>query len=254
MHRFLFLCLTLLLPTLAQSEEVVMGLSDTEVSISTSFTGSQILIFGAVKRETPIRTDAPLHVVITVEGPKQRVTVRRKSQWFGIWVNTAAVVADAAPSFYAVATTAPLNEILSSTEDLRRKISINRAIRSVGAPDTIKDASSFTDAIVRIRQKENLYQEMEGSVKLDQQTLFRTAISMPSDLIEGKYLVRIFLTRNREIVSDYESTIDVRKVGLERWLFVLSREQPVIYGLMALAIATAAGWGASAAFRKLRNW
>ncbi|MBI6628692.1 TIGR02186 family protein [Pontibaca salina] len=244
----------MLLPSFAHSEEVVMGLSDTQVSINTSFTGSQILIFGAVKREAPIRADAPLHVVITVEGPKQRVTVRRKSRWFGVWVNTAAVEVDAAPSFYAVATTAPLNEILTSTEDLRRKISINRAIRSVGAPDTIKDSSGFTDAIVRIRQKENLYQEMEGDVKLDQQTLFRTAISMPSDLIEGEYSVRVFLTRNREIVSDYKKTIDVRKVGLERWLFALSREQPIIYGLMALVIAIAAGWGASAAFRKLRNW
>jgi Putative transmembrane protein (Alph_Pro_TM) len=55
------------------------------------------------------------------------------------------------------------------------------------------------------------------------------------------------------VVSSYETSIDVRKVGLERWLFVLSRQQPMLYGLMSLAIAIAAGWGASAAFRLARN-
>ena len=56
-----------------------------------------------------------------------------------------------------------------------------------------------------------------------------------------------------QVRADYETIIDVRKVGLERWLFALSREQPVLYGLMSLAIAIAAGWGASTAFRMIRN-
>ena len=54
-------------------------------------------------------------------------------------------------------------------------------------------------------------------------------------------------------MSVFETTIDVRKVGLERWLYNMSREQPLLYGLMSLAIAIAAGWGASAAFRILRE-
>ena len=88
---------------------------------------------------------------------------------------------------------------------------------------------------------------------LDQSTLFRTAIAMPSDLTEGAYDIRIFLTRGGGVVSSYATIIDVRKVGLERFLFVLSRAQPLVYGLMSLAIAIAAGWGASAAFRLLRR-
>jgi len=54
-------------------------------------------------------------------------------------------------------------------------------------------------------------------------------------------------------VSSFQTTIDVRKVGLERFLFNLAHQQPVLYGLMSLAIAIAAGWGASAAFRALRG-
>ena len=79
------------------------------------------------------------------------------------------------------------------------------------------------------------------------------SIALPSNLTEGSYPTRIFLTRGGRVVSVFETTIDVRKVGLERWLFTLSRQQPLVYGLMSLAIAIAAGWGASAAFRVLRR-
>ncbi|MBK0328648.1 TIGR02186 family protein [Rhodobacteraceae bacterium F11138] len=253
MMRLLWLVFCVLAPISGLAEEVVLGLSHDKVAITTSFDGSEILIFGAVKREEPIPTDAPLQVVITVAGPSEPITVRRKSKRFGIWVNTDAVEVDHAPSFYAVATTDELGKTLRYIEDLRYKITIDRAIRSVGAPATVSNAASFTEAVIRIRRNAGLYQQLEGQVVLDQQTLFRTAIQMPADLTEGEYATRIFLTRNGQVISQYETSIEVHKVGLERWLFSLSRDQPLVYGLMSLAIAIAAGWAASSAFRLMRG-
>lgn len=97
-----------------RAEEVVLGLSKDKVAITATFEGSEILIFGAVKREEPI-PDVPLDVVIAVAGPSEPVTVRRKDRRFGIWVNTDVVVLDSAPSFYAVATTGPLDKVMSDT-------------------------------------------------------------------------------------------------------------------------------------------
>ncbi|WP_158964406.1 TIGR02186 family protein [Chachezhania sediminis] len=234
-------------------EQIVVGLSRDRVAITTQFDGSEILVFGAVKRQAPIPESPPLEVVMTIAGPSTPVLVRKKERRFGIWVNTQAVLVDAAPSFYTVATTGPMKQVLSDTEDLRWRISIPRAIRSVGAPSNVLDSESFTEALIRIREEDDLYQELVGKVALDEETLFRTAISMPSALTEGNYHIRIFLTRGGEIVSHYTTTIDVRKVGLERFLFTLSRQQPLAYGLMSLAIAIAAGWGASAAFRAFKR-
>jgi hypothetical protein len=76
---------------------------------------------------------------------------------------------------------------------------------------------------------------------------------MPANVTEGNYKTRIFLTRNGQVVNDFETDIDVRKVGLERFLFALSRENPLIYGLMSLAIAIFAGWSASAVFQFIRS-
>jgi uncharacterized protein (TIGR02186 family) len=234
------------------AEEVVLGLSQDQVAITTNFDGSEILLFGAVKREAPI-PEEPLDVVIAVSGPSSPLTVRRKERKFGIWVNTDAVEIDAAPSFYAVATSAPFAEVISNVEDQRHKISIPRAIRSIGAPMDVEDAQSFSEAVIRIRTNEDLYQLRENTVEIEQQTLFRTSIQMPANLTEGDYPTRIFLTRDGKVVSQFETVINVNKVGLERWLFDLSRNQPLIYGIMSLAIAIAAGWLASAAFQILRR-
>ena len=127
----------------AAAETVVLGLSQNKVSITTNFDGSEILVFGAVKREKPIPEGSPLEVIVTVSGPSEPVNVRRKEKRFGIWVNTDAVEVDHAPSFYAVATSGPLHEVLSDVEDLRHKVSVPQAIRSVGAPMGITDAPAL---------------------------------------------------------------------------------------------------------------
>jgi uncharacterized protein (TIGR02186 family) len=249
--RALVLLLLTALP--ATAEEVVLGMSSDTISITTNFDGSELLVFGAVKREAPIAQGDPLEVIIAVAGPSEPLTMHRKDKKLGIWVNADAVEIDLAPSFYAIATTGPFIEVLSDVEDLRHKVSIPRAIRSVGAPMTVSDSQSFTEALIRIRSENGLYQLNEGTVSLDEQTLFRTSVELPADLTEGDYTTRIFLTRGGTVVSSFETSLDVRKVGLEKFLFDLSRQQPMIYGIMSLAIAIIAGWGASAAFQLLRR-
>lgn len=253
MRTALLLLAFLVTSAAAYAEEVVLGLSSDQVSINTNFDGSEILIFGAIKREVPIPDGKPVQVIVTVAGPSLPITVRRKEKKLGIWVNTDAVEVDSAPSFYAISTSTLLGLSLSDTEDLRYKISIPRAIRSVGAPMNIKNPRAFTDALIRIKKRSNQYQLVEGEVSVDEQTLFRTAIKLPAALTEGDYQARIFLTRDGKVISEYDTSIYVRKVGMERWLFRLSRDNAMIYGLMSLAIAIIAGWGASAIFTAFRR-
>jgi uncharacterized protein (TIGR02186 family) len=248
MLRLALLLLVLALP--ARAEEVVAALSQNRVSIDTNFDGSEILIFGAIKRETPAPA-GPLHVIVTVTGPSEPVVVRRKSRVLGIWVNAEQVEIDRAPAFYAVATTGPWDEVITETEDLRHRISIGQAIRSVGA--AVTDSPNFTEALIRLRVRAGLYQTQIGAVRLTDATLFQTSVALPANLTEGNYTVRFLLTRDAHVIDAQETTIFVQKVGLERFIFALAHEQPFLYGLLSLVIAVGAGWGASAAFRYLRS-
>jgi uncharacterized protein (TIGR02186 family) len=250
--RWVVLALALLpLPALA-AESIVAGLSQNRVSITADFDGSEILIYGAVKRNAPA-PEEPIEVIITVEGPATPVTIRKKDRRVGIWINTEAVEVDAAPSFYAVATTGPLRHILSETEDLRHRVTLPRVIRTVGAATEAGGPDAFIDAMQRIRLAEKRYKVLQGAVEFTEQTLFRADIVLPSNLTEGEYRVRIFLTRDGRVVDVQDRVVGVRKEGLERLLFNLSREQPLIYGLLSLFMAAGAGWAASAGFRFLRS-
>lgn len=235
----------------AVAEIVVAGLSRDAIAITTNFDGSEILIFGAVSRVAPPPDGSDLHVIVTVEGPPRPVTVRRKERWFGIWINTDAIEVDAAPTFYAVAATTDLRTALTATEDLRERVSIPRAIRAVGTG--VADQDSFIEALMRIRTDADLYQLNEDAVTLRGETLFDTSIQLPANLVGGDYRTRIFLTRDGEVVDVFSQDIAVRKVGLERWIFNLAHDQPLVYGILSLTIAIVAGWLASAIFRYIRT-
>jgi uncharacterized protein (TIGR02186 family) len=235
------------------AERVVAGLSSDSVAITASFDGSDILIYGAVKRESPIPLGPPLQVIVTVEAPAERVTIWKKERRFGIWLNAERVEVGAAPGFYVVATTGPLDQILDPEWDSRYRISLPLALRAFGADNEVSDVVPYTTALVRLRQEHELYRLDEGSVILVDQTLFRADVKLPANLVEGEYKTRIFLLRNGHIVDVYRAPIEVRKVGLERWLYRLAFDRPFLYGLMSLAVAVFAGWGASALFRKLRR-
>ncbi len=251
MLRLLALLLALALPASAQT--VVTGLSTDNIALTADFQGSEIFVFGAIRREGPPPPGAgPLDIIITIKGPPRAVTVRRKERRFGIWMNTETVTVRQAPSFYAIATTRPLDELLTQTERLRYGIGMDQAVRRIGGT-MIEDPTPFTEALIRLKREDGSYALLSDQVKVAEETLFQTRIEMPANLVEGDYAAEFFLVRDREVISSGATIITVEKAGIERWLYNLSREEPLTYGLMSVALALAAGWLAAAAFRLARR-
>lgn len=253
MLRALVLALVLASPALAE-ETFVTGLSTEEIALTANFSGSELFVFGAIRRDAPIDPAVdPLDIVITIKGPPNALTVRRKERRFGIWINTESVDVRDAPSFYAIATTGPLRDLLTETERLRFQIGMDHAVRKVSGHPTLDDTSSFTEAVVRLREKQELYEVLDGDVSLAEETLFQTSIAMPANIVEGIYKAEFFLVRDREVISSTTTDITVQKAGIERWIYNLSRQQPLIYGIMSVLVALLAGWLAAAAFRLIKR-
>lgn len=235
------------------AEKVVAGISHGDIDITTNFNGSDIIIYGAIKRETPLPDGPPLDIIVAVQGPSKAVTIRRKERRLGVWVNTESVSIGAAPDFYVVATTRALPLILPPEEDTRFRISIPQAVRAFAGEMTVSDAVPFTEALLHLRTQAGLYRLDQGAVALAEQTLFRADVRMPATVVEGVYSLRILLLRDGKVIDIYRAPIEVRKVGLERWLYRLAIEKPFLYGIMSLALAIAAGWVSSVAFRGLKR-
>lgn len=248
--RVIFLIIGLFAATIASAQETVVSeLSQDGVSITATFDGSEIFLFGAIKRDAPVNTSAgKLDVIIEVSGPPTETLVRQKERKVIIWVNAESVEMERAPSYYSIAATGPLEELLTESERSLRNLGLDYAVRVTDEAD-----EEFREAVIRIHQDNGTYASEITPVTLTEETLFTTKLAMPVNVVEGEYTVKTMLVRDQQVISTSTSTITVRKTGVEKWLYDLAHEQAFIYGLLSLAVALLAGWTASEVFRRIRG-
>jgi uncharacterized protein (TIGR02186 family) len=104
--------------------------------------------------------------------------------------------------------------------------------------------------VVRLKEKAGLYDEDDDGVRFVDRGLFRAEIALPTGAPIGLYRADILLFQGGKPVSRRTRILTVEKVGIERALYVWAHDRPWSYGLASMAFALAAGWAASAAFRR----
>lgn len=230
------------LPRLATAADLIASLSSNLVAITTGFTGTNVLLFGA--------TDGGGDVVVVVRGPETREVVRRKARTFGIWMNEAEVVFDNVPGFYAVASSRlPLSHLTDDVAELYQ-IGVDRLRPVPHRPVAPAVAQEFRDALIRARQREGVYAVSTGQIQFLGNRLFRTDVWIPANAPVGTYTVSVYLVRDSEIVSAESTPLLVSRVGFEARVYEFAHRYSVAYGILAIGIAAIAGWIANLVFRK----
>ena len=225
------------------AEPLVADLSNHLIAITTGFTGAQVLLFGA--------TDGPGDVVVVVRGPTGRAIVRRKDRIFGIWINSAAIDFDEVPNFYAVASSRPIDQLL--TPDTVQKYNIGFSNLDIKT-DSDPNAPSTVDmlkALNRIKTAELLYQPAAGKVTFLGDKLFRVDFHFPANVPTGSYLVEVLLIRDGQIASAQTTPLVVSKTGIGADIFEFAHRHAAAYGIICIVIALLAGWAAHLAFRRV---
>ena len=226
----------------ARAQQLVADLSSHLIAISTGFTGTEVVLFGA--------TDGPADVAVVVTGPRTTATVRRKARIAGIWINRDRVVFDQVPSYYVVATNRPLDQFVGVPVLERHQIGLPY-LRLEAKDATAAELPDYRAALIRAKQRAGLYGSTLGQVSFLGPRLFRTNIYFPANVPTGLYTVEVFLIRDGDVVSAQTTPLVVSKVGFSAEVFEFARSQPISYGLAAVIGAVAAGWLASAAFRRV---
>jgi len=238
------LCTAFLLITFsAQAKDLVIDLSAPIVKITTGFSGTELLLFGAKKGDGD--------VIVVVRGPLEDETVHLKERKLGIWVNTDQLTFEGVPSYYWVASNRPIFDILPADTLSRLQIGLDE-IQIVPNDDQANSAEAiaFRAALVREKMRKKLYAEEVSPLLFRNDMLFRTKISFPANVSVGEFAIETFLVRDKKIVTSETTLLNVRKFGVEAEIYNFAHKQSLLYGIFAVIIACAAGWIANAAFRR----
>jgi uncharacterized protein (TIGR02186 family) len=230
-------------PTGLRAQALVADLSNHLIAITTGFTGTDVVLFGAV--------DGPGDVAVVVQGPPADIMVRRKERVAGIWVNRANMRFTEVPSYYRVATNRPLDQFVGEAVLARHEIGLAHLRLTAQSRDNPAKTEEFRQALIRNKQEMGLYGTSHGQVAFLGERLFRTTVHFPANVPTGAYTVSVFLIRNGDVVSAQTTPLLVTKVGFSAEIFDFAQRQSLAYGLSAIVFAVFAGWLAGAIFRKV---
>ncbi|NCF48244.1 MAG: hypothetical protein GWP36_01830, partial [Bacteroidetes bacterium] len=239
-------------------------LSESEVKITSSYHGTELLLFGAFEGENGD------DVVLLVSGPNIRLAQRRSDKVAGIWVNVETKVWENAPSFYHVFSTRPLTEITDSTGLADAMIGASALPLSFtpyeggaisdpnssghdnagNGDDVSKPSAQMIEGLVRNMKDLGLWAESNSGVTVQRNTLFRATLTLPKNVPTGDYEVRVVHFRDGTILSEETTAMIVKRAGFSAAIYNFAHEHSALYGIFAIIFAVCSGWLAAVAFRR----
>lgn len=229
-------------PRPAAAEPLIADLSNHLIAITTGFSGTDVLMFGA--------TDGPGDILVTVRGPATDIAVRRKARVFGVWVNRDTLEFGSVPAYYAIASNRPIEQFVDPTLLMRQRIGLDNLMLSLPAADPA-EVETFRRALIRTKQQQGLFADSIGKVSFLGNQLFRTELHFPSNVPVGSYLVEVLLIRDGAVVSAQTTPLVISKIGVGAEIFRFAHVHSFGYGAGAILGALLLGWIAYLGFRRL---
>ena len=165
--------------------QIVADLSQENVEISTDFLGAKILLFGAY--DGLMGDD----IIVIVTGPKGLVTVQKKEKVLGVWVNTKKINYINAPKYLSISSNRDIDQILNQKTQKISEIGLNNLNVRIQPGKLVISEKEWREALTRNMLKSKLWSLNENSVSLNKNSLFRSYLSLPSNVTIGKFEVKI---------------------------------------------------------------
>lgn len=248
--RLLLVGLALLLGAVgARAETLVISLSSHQVAITSNYSGSQVVLFGAVQRDSQtVARSGPYQSAVIVRGPPQTLTVRRLQERGFVWINGAQQKFAEVPAYYAALSSGPLDELAAPAVRQRLRLGLAAVAQSPGEPAELD--REFSDALVRLRAEAGLYIERERGVTFLTPTIFRAAIPLSASAPPGTYEVEVLLFADGVLLGRDITHFELVKIGFEQRIAGLAETNALLYGIGTAALAVLLGWFASVVFRR----
>jgi uncharacterized protein (TIGR02186 family) len=235
----------------ARAPMLVPDVSQREVEIQYSFTGAELLLFGAIVYPDGKAPQRPADIVVVLKGPDQSITMREKQKVAGVWVNAESAQFRSAPSFYAMASSRPIDRIVDERTAAIYELGVDKLQLSPASLNDSDEIQRFQAGLVDLRRKTGLFVERPGTVEITDGVLYRARLPLSARVIVGDYTAETFLVQDGRVVAAAVRDVTIRKSGFERFIALAAQNWSFLYGLTAVALAVVLGWAAGAVARRI---
>jgi uncharacterized protein (TIGR02186 family) len=227
---------------------LVPEVSQHEVQVRQGFTGADLLLYGAILDPQGRRADQTYDIVVVLKGPTQPILLREKQKTLGIWVNAENTAFRSAPSFFAVASSSPIEEIVDERTAAIYELGLGFLQLSPSGAIDPEEQARFTAGLVDLRQRQGLYKEDGQGVTISGGVLYQARISLPSNVVTGRYTAETFAITDGRVIASAIAEVQVAKEGLELLVAEQAEESSLLYGLTVVALSLLMGWAAGRIF------
>lgn len=246
--RALLALLCLLLLGGARDPILVPEVSQHEVQVRQGFRGTELLLFGAILTPDGTRAGQDYDIVVVLKGPTRSIILREKQRIAGIWVNAESTEFRSAPTFFAVASSRPINRIVDDKTAAIYELGLPwLQLSPIGAYNP-KEQARFSAGLVDLMQREQLYKDDSKGVKISEQVLYQARIKLPSSVQTGTYTAETFAITKGRVVASAIARVEVKKQGFERAVAQFAEYNGFFYGLLTVALSVAMGFMAGRLF------
>jgi len=250
-HRASLLLLALAPLLIAADKPVLVpDISARKVEIRYSFTGAQLLLFGAIVFPGGRPPNHPSDIVVVLRGPVQPILVREKQRILHIWMNADSNRFRSAPSFYSVASSRPISDLVDERTAAIYEMGLHNLQLSPGGGALPEKERRFEAGLLDLRRRHGLYAENPRGVEISGGVLYRATIAIPSQVPVGTYTAETFLIDRGKVIAAATRDIQIDKSGFERFVALAARRHEGLYGIAAVLMSLGMGWAAAAFFRR----
>jgi uncharacterized protein (TIGR02186 family) len=226
----------------ARDPILVPEVSQHEVQVRQGFTGTELLLFGAILEPDGRRAGRDYDIVVVLKGPTEPIRLREKQKILGVWINADSTAFRSAPSYFAVASSKPISEIVDDRTAAIYELGLDYLQLSPIGSIEPKEQDRFTQGLVAMRARQGLYREEPAGVTIREQVLYQARIALPSNVQTGRYTAETFAITHGRVIASATADVDVSKQGFERVVANYAENDGFFYGLFAVALSLGMGW------------
>lgn len=223
----------------SDAAEMALHLEQPVVNVGAFYNGTTVTAAGTAP--------AGAEIVLLVSGKPENLHLKKKGKAGGLlWMNVGDLTFANAPGVYQLYTTAGGEALTRSPGMPFSYAALEKRVR-IEPVDGNHDR--LFEEFLKLKEGESVYAIHPGAVKRYGNDGFQVSLSIPPRMKPEDYAVTVYAVENEKVIGTRKANLAVQQVGFPAWLSKMAFQNALLYGILSVLIALAAGFIMGGLFR-----